>query len=71
MAKYIESQLKFRLHVHYIKRWELILDHRIIARLHIFLRFSIRDDAITLIFLTKSFFMINRGWMWNRIYDII
>ena len=61
MAKYIESQLKFRLHVYCTKRWKLIHDHKIIARLHIFLGFSIRNDAIILIFLTRSFFMIKSG----------
>ena len=71
MANYREFQLKFRLHVHYIKRWKLIHEHGIIARLHIFLRFSIRNDAIILIFLTSSFFMIKGNRMWDRIYDIM
>jgi len=43
----------------------------IIARLHIFLRFSIGNYAIILIFLTRSFFMIKGNRVWDRIYDII
>jgi len=43
----------------------------IIARLHIFLRFSIRNDAIILIFLTGGFFMIKGNRVWDRIYNII
>jgi len=44
---------------------------KIIARLHIFLRFSIRNYVIILIFLTGSFFMINGNRVWDGIYDII
>jgi len=57
--------------VHYIKRWKLIHEHGIFARLHVLLGFSIRNDATILIFLTRSFFMIKGDRMWNRIYDII
>jgi len=44
---------------------------KVIARLHIFLRLSIRNYAIILIFLTRRFFMIKGNRMWDRIYDII